>query len=99
MLQTPPLPMAATARDPRSDRGIAAKHKASSRITGARLASDNQQAGRESRPAEGGRHVGSFADPVYRPVVGSVLQFHGAFTVRLSLLLLVPVRLGADHLV
>jgi hypothetical protein len=42
--------MAATARDPRSDRGIATKREASGGATSTCLASDNQQAGRE-KPA------------------------------------------------
>jgi hypothetical protein len=45
--------MAATARDPRSDRGVAAKREASGGIAQAHLASRLKQAGHESQLAAG----------------------------------------------
>jgi hypothetical protein len=49
-----------------------------------------ENAGQGSRCEAGARHVDPVAAAVYRPVVGALLQFHRAFAVRLSALLLVP---------
>src|ERR1700759_5102946 len=88
--------MAATARGLRSDRGNAATK--SSGGTTIRCLAFSEIAGWPMQLAAGGRHVGSVAVAVCRSVVGPLLQFHRAVAVRFSILLLVPVRLGADHL-
>ena len=42
-------------------------------------------------------HVDAVAATVSRPVVGAVLQFPGTGAIRFSVLLLVPVGVGADQ--